>query len=171
MAFKLIIGLGNDEPTYANTYHNAGHLFVDYIHNHYPDFRAEKTAGYMNESGVAAARAMKRANAAPEETLIVHDESDLSIGEYKISSDRGSAGHKGVQSVFDVTGATNFTRLRIGIRPNIEHENRKKAGVPAEAHRAKAGEFVLKRIPTENREILEVVFKKASEEMFGAPEQ
>lgn len=158
-AFKLIIGLGNDEPAYAETYHNAGHLFVDYLAARYPALRAEKTSGYMNESGGSAARAMKRANAAPEDTLIVHDESDLPIGEYKISSDRGSAGHKGVQSVFDVTGATNFTRLRIGIRPNMEHGGRQKAE-----------EFVLKRIPPENRKILEGVFKKASEELFGEPE-
>lgn len=156
MRFKLIIGLGNDEPTYANTFHNAGHLFVDYLAAHYPALRAKKTAGYMNESGAAAARAMKRANATPEETLIAHDESDLMLGEYKISAARGAAGHKGVQNVFDVTRVNMFTRLRIGIRPQA-------------ARREKAGEFVLKRISPENREVLEGVFKKASEEMFGAP--
>lgn len=165
MTFKLIIGLGNDDAQYANTYHNAGHLFVDYLAAHYPalrthetGLRAEKTTGYMNESGAAAVRAMRRANAAPEETLIVHDESDIMLGEYKISTGRGAAGHKGVQNVFDATRANTFTRLRIGIRLKAKSGPRRKAET-----------FVLKKISPADKKTLEHVFAQAALKLFGDP--
>lgn len=180
--FKLIIGLGNNDPQYAETYHNVGHLFIDYFAARYPTLRAEKTTGYMNESGNSVARAMKYAHASPENTLIVHDESDLFIGDYKISSNRGAAGHKGVQNVFDVTGATNFTRLRIGIRPQVADQHGPNTNLanafsqrqPAEtsaksARRIKAEEFVLKKISAKDKKTLEETFARAARELFGEP--
>ncbi len=160
MSFKLIIGLGNDESAYANTYHNVGYLFINYITTHYPALPARKTTGYMNESGAPVRAMMKKTSAPPEHTLIVHDESDIVIGEYKISTTRGAAGHKGVLSVFEVTGANTFTRLRIGIRPKTETE-----------HRAKAEDFVLKKISASDKKQLEEVFAKAATELFGVPER
>ncbi|MDO8585254.1 MAG: hypothetical protein Q7R85_04035 [bacterium] len=157
--FKLIIGLGNNDPQYANTYHNVGHLFVDYLEKHYPALAAKKTAGYMNESGASVGAMMKKTFASPEHTLIVHDESDIYIGEYKISTARGAAGHKGVQSVFDATGSTDFTRLRVGIRPKTEG-----------ARHPKAETFVLKKISATGKKQFMDVFQKAANELFGAPE-
>lgn len=172
--FKLIIGLGNDDPQYANTYHNAGHLFIDYLMEHYPALPARKTSGYMNESGASVRAAMKKTSASSEHTLIVHDESDLLTGEYKISSARGAAGHKGVQSIFDVTGASDFTRLRIGIRPPAADQRGTNAdladALPRQSTpRAKAETFVLKKISSADKKILTGVFEKSARELFGEP--
>ena len=49
--------------------------------------------------------------------LIIHDDSDIEIGKYKISFDRGSAGHNGVESIIKSLKTKDFWRLRIGIDP------------------------------------------------------
>ncbi|MDO8664877.1 MAG: aminoacyl-tRNA hydrolase [Candidatus Liptonbacteria bacterium] len=139
---KLIIGLGNPEPEYDNTYHNAGKLMVDYLlkklvsggvskaacfHKKTSgnfesctvcDFRLVKPTNYMNENGKAAKAALKSFGTKADSLLVAHDDSDIEIGTYKTSFGSGSAGHNGVQSVIENMGTKNFWRLRIGIRPS-----------------------------------------------------
>lgn len=168
---KLIVGLGNPDEEYANTYHNAGFLFVDYLNKQQLAHNKQqvlKTDTYMNESGKFVAKMLKKTGAKPEEILLVHDDSDIEIGNYKISFSRGSAGHHGVESVIKSLKTKNFWRLRIGIRPALRLmlqrgeplKSKKKSGLPAEAHRAKAGEFVLKKISKKDLEIFEKVFEE-----------
>jgi PTH1 family peptidyl-tRNA hydrolase len=165
---RLIIGLGNPGKEYEKTYHNVGILFIE---NKIPpnskfqipnskNFEHLKTnililvkpKTFMNESGKAVKEAIKYFKVKPEELLIVHDDSDIELGKYKISFGRGSAGHKGVQSIIDALGAKNFWRLRIGIG-KAESERR-------QAMEKKAGEFVLKKITKEDLKILEKVFEE-----------
>ena len=146
---KLIIGLGNPDPKYANTYHNVGHLFIDYllkIEN--LKFKIIKSGVYMNESGRFVAKMLKKYNVEIEELLIVHDDSDLQLGAYKLQSSHGAAGHHGIESIQAALKTNTFWRLRIGIRPSNE------------AVRQKAEEFVLKKISDENKKILETVFEE-----------
>ncbi len=159
-AKKLVIGLGNPGPEYEGTYHSVGALAVRAIAGPLPwkPYRklflsAEAGAAifvlplvFMNESGRAAAAAAKKFGAAAADVILIHDDSDLPVGSYKISVGRGSAGHKGVQSVIDALGAPAITRIRIGIRP------------PREARRRKAGEFVLKKISPRDRAAFERIF-------------
>ena len=160
---QLIIGLGNPGKQYEKTYHNAGFLFIQYLMDKKPansEFRIQnsellKSDVYMNESGKFVAKILKKHGVKPKEILIVHDDSDIELGKYKISFGRGSAGHRGVESIIKLLGTKNFWRLRIGIRKT----SRKKAGLPAEAYRAKAGELVLKKISKKDWEILEKVFQ------------
>jgi len=95
---------------------------------------------YMNESGKAVVSAMRHFGAKPEETLIIHDDSDIEAGESKLSYGRGSAGHNGIKSVIERLGTEDFWRLRIGVRG---------------AHSEKAGDFVLKKISPEDKEKLQ----------------
>jgi PTH1 family peptidyl-tRNA hydrolase len=156
--FKLIIGLGNPDPKYANTYHNVGHLFLDFLIENRENFQFPisndhllKTDVYMNESGAFVKKALKKYNAQPEELLIVHDDSDIAVGNYKLSFERGAAGHHGIESIQQHLNTNNFWRLRIGIRPQNEKI------------RQKAEKFVLKKISATNKKILEKVFQKAIE--------
>src|SRR3989344_7663559 len=171
---KLVIGVGNPGKVYENTYHNAGFLLIDYLLSKKPaipnfEFRISKLLKpdvYMNESGGFVKKALKRKSSKPEEILIVHDASDLALGSWKFDFDRGSAGHKGVASVINALGTKKFWRLRIGIRPKIsERAPRKKADLPAEARRAKAGEFVLKRIGVRDKKALERGFEEIGERL------
>lgn len=159
----IIVGLGNPAEEYARTYHNAGHLFIDYLtgsEKHLENagfflFKKDngrvfiKTNVYMNESGGAVKAALKRFHALPVNLLIVHDDSDLKIGTYKLSESAGAAGHKGVTSVMRALGGDDFKRLRIGIRPRKEIKTR-----------LKAGEFVLKNISASDLKLLHSVFSE-----------
>lgn len=150
---KLIIGLGNNGEEYKNTYHNVGFLMLDYLKTKNIDLPLIKLSGFMNEAGKDARQALKKYKLTPEDMLVIHDDSDIPLGEYKFSTSRGSAGHKGVQNIIDILGTNNFSRLRIGIRPLETKEH------------VKAEDFVLKNISKTNLEILERVFAQAGEEI------
>ncbi|PIT92607.1 MAG: hypothetical protein COU08_01260 [Candidatus Harrisonbacteria bacterium CG10_big_fil_rev_8_21_14_0_10_42_17] len=158
MIYKLIIGLGNAEKQYNNTYHNVGALAA---------LRASKInalksavilgpSGYMNHSGQVIKKELKKHDAKPEELLVIHDDSDLMQGTYKISTGRGAGGHKGVEDIIHHLKTKEFTRLRIGIRP---HEKTGK-------HHEKASKFVLKKISKENLQVIETVIEKALSEFI-----
>ncbi|MDO8429958.1 MAG: aminoacyl-tRNA hydrolase [bacterium] len=154
--FKLIIGLGNPDAKYKNTYHNVGHLFVDYLDSRVSkvESRLLKSDVYMNESGSFVKKEMKKSSAKPEELLVIHDDSDITVGNYKLSFDRGAAGHHGIESIQATIKTNNFWRLRIGIRPAKEKV------------RQKSEEFVLKKISSANKKIFEEVFEKSTTEII-----
>jgi len=166
---RAIIGLGNPGKEYEKTYHNAGFLTIDFfventpISNSHPPaggliFKPLKTDVFMNQSGSFVAKIAKKHKLKPEEILIIHDDSDIELGKYKISFSRGSAGHNGVESIIKALKTKDFWRLRIGIRPI---KSKQKADLSAKTHQIKAGEFVLKKISKKDLEILEDVFAKA----------
>lgn len=152
-----------------------------------------KPQTYMNDSGVAAKSLVNYLNLFPERSaiedsteskgfciksstssgnklnnlLIIHDDFDLPLGEFKIEQSRGSAGHKGVQSIIDALGANDFWRLRIGIRPLSTTENIK-AGLPAGIRQLaeKAGDFVLKKFTREEKTIIDKIIPEAVKIFF-----
>lgn len=188
---KIIIGLGNPGLEYENTYHNAGKLMVDYLLKKLVscgesepvgfhkktlgnlesctigNLRLVKPTNFMNENGRAAKAALKSFGLRAGSVLVAHDDSDIEIGKYKISFGGGSAGHNGVQSVIENIGTKDFWRIRIGIRPKETIDRKQGAGLPAEARRTKAGEFVLKKITAADGKLMRSVFEKASEKLFG----
>ena len=165
---KIIIGLGNPDPEYANTYHNVGYLFVDYLNEKEKREHwikkpfAIRSKSYMNNSGRFIVLELKKSGAKPEELLVIHDDSDIELGKYKLSFGRGAAGHHGVESVQQHLKTNEFWRLRIGIRPPQE------ANPPSlKLRRARAGEFVLKKITATDKKILERVFEDAAKKIFS----
>ncbi|MCL5733336.1 MAG: aminoacyl-tRNA hydrolase [Patescibacteria group bacterium] len=172
---KLIIGLGNPSPESAGTYHNLGVYFIDELAKYLaPDekFKREKYFEYlkagglilikplvfMNESGLAAGSAVKffsnkKIGVTPEQILIIHDDSDLLIGDCKLDFGRGAAGHKGVLSIIGALKTRDFWRLRIGIRR------------PDEKERSLAGEMVLRKIPASQKAIFQSVAGALNEKL------
>ncbi|MFA5083808.1 MAG: aminoacyl-tRNA hydrolase [Candidatus Paceibacterota bacterium] len=194
--YRLIIGLGNPGAKYAPTYHNAGKLAIAYLmetaaetmtlvqKGKQKNFEYFKFADggslifvqpltFMNESGKAVAACLKYFGVKPKETLVIHDDSDIGLGESKLSFGRGAAGHHGIESIIDNLKTDKFWRLRIGIRKKgKEGTKRKEAGLPAdfvgrrrlrrpkaEAYRTKAGEMVLRKISPADNLILKKVIK------------
>ena len=163
MEIKLTIGLGNPGPEYKNTYHNVGRLFIDHLAGEKARFKKRgsfeyfqltdlptlvKLLTFMNQSGGAAFNARKYFNSKSREILVVHDDSDIPLGSFKLSFGRGSAGHQGIESIIKSLKTNKFYRLRIGVRP------------PRETQRKKANELVLKKIPVRERQILQNLFGK-----------
>lgn len=171
----LIIGLGNPDPVLEETYHNAGALAVQRIAERATNgdggvddgtalrFRAYKDSFayikinsaifmrplvFMNESGRAVHDAMRAFEVPAKNIIVIHDDSDIPAGEFKRANGGGSAGHKGIQSIIDHLHTEDFARIRIGIREKDE------------AHRKKAGDFVLSPISASDRKTFEGVFER-----------
>jgi PTH1 family peptidyl-tRNA hydrolase len=166
----LVFGLGNPGKEYETTYHNAGILALGALQSMSSDersaerkkekhFEYRKHGGiifaaaarggelFMNESGIPVEEALAYFKIPPGRLVLLHDDSDLPIGTYKLEKNRGAAGHHGVESVIAKIGRQDFWRGRIGIRP-AEPEDR----------RRKAEEFVLKTISAEDMALLEAEF-------------
>lgn len=169
LSVYLVIGLGNPGNAYTYTYHNVGMLALDYIRKHLPSswscselhsphkyFSYYTIIGpqkktiffvfprtYMNESGLAVLRALQYFKQPLSSLLVLHDDSDITIGSYKITFDQRSAGHRGIESIIQQCGGKNFYRGKIGIRP------------VQELVRKKADAFVLKRISKKDLTIFE----------------
>ena len=134
---KLIVGLGNPGEKYKKTRHNAGFLAVDelvlsikyQVLSTQSKFNAEilngavddkkiifaKPQTFMNNSGETIGAIVNYYKINTEDIIIIHDDLDIPLGEYKISKNKNSGGHKGVQSIIDHLSTKDFTRIRIGI--------------------------------------------------------
>jgi peptidyl-tRNA hydrolase, PTH1 family len=80
---------------------------------------------YMNESGKTVSKVLKSVQS-PEKLLVIYDDIDLPIGTYKLSYNRGSGGHNGINSIVNEAGTSEFLRLRVGIAPKDADGNMRK---------------------------------------------
>jgi len=167
----IIAGLGNPGKKYKNTRHNIGFQVIDEFKekNNFPKFKLSKKFNslisekiskkektvllkpqtFMNESGKAIRKTMDFYKVSPENLYVIHDDIDIILGKVKIVKNRGSAGHKGVDSTIRKIRTKNFTRFRIGIQP--------KKGKPKNPEK-----FVLQKFSKEEKKIIERVVKKTS---------
>jgi PTH1 family peptidyl-tRNA hydrolase len=156
----LIAGLGNPDPEYLATRHNAGFWLVDALARaHGATFSANKKleadsaeitlAGhrvrlikpmtYMNESGRAVSKATSYFKIPTENLLVAYDEIDLPPGRIRLKFDGGHAGHNGMRSIMSHLGP-KFWRLRIGV------------GHPGE--RSQVSSHVLRRAPASEEDLI-----------------
>jgi len=138
---KLIVGLGNPGSEYSNTRHNIGFLAVDQLAELYTiplckcGFQAAYGIGfvsgyktiiakpltYMNRSGEAVAALAAYYNITPAHITVIHDDMDIPFGQLRIKIRGGSAGHRGIASIQEHLGESEFTRLRFGVgKPDQE---------------------------------------------------
>lgn len=130
------MGLGNPGPRYARTRHNVGADVVSLLAERHGerlrqgkdlalvaevDLEGKRLAlafpqTYMNESGRAVARLVRRFGLSDLERLVVvHDELDLSLGVVRVKAGGGLAGHNGLRSIKAWLRSDEFVRVRIGI--------------------------------------------------------
>ena len=133
---RLIAGLGNPGPEYADTRHNAGFWWVDEVarllkaplnleRGHFGLVARAHVSGqtvwlvepqtFMNLSGKCVASVARFYKIVPEEILVVHDELDLPPGEAKLKRGGGHAGHNGLRDIHAQLGSADYWRLRVGI--------------------------------------------------------
>ena len=117
---KLIVGLGNPGKEYNNTRHNIGFQFIDgYLENKsVTDSWSNKFNGlylqtflngekviflkpqsYMNLSGGVVKRYVDYFNIDLDDILVVSDDLDLSIGNFKLRAKGSSGGHNGLKDI------------------------------------------------------------------------
>ena len=132
---KLIIGLGNPGPGYANNRHNVGFQCVDrMVRRHGPassrimhkahvssvqiggtKVMLAKPLTFVNLSGQAVSSLLLWYHVGVSDLLVIHDDLDLPLGRIRLRQEGGSGGHKGVLSIIGALGTESFPRLRIGI--------------------------------------------------------
>jgi PTH1 family peptidyl-tRNA hydrolase len=159
----VIVGLGNPGEEYQNTRHNSGRMALDFFRKSadFADWKEDtkakarvssgiigKTATvlvmpdtFMNKSGEAVTKFVKNQKAA-ERMILVYDDLDLPLGTIKLSFNRGSGGHRGVESVMKSVRTKKFTRVRIGV-----------------SHSSAAGKL---RKPSGEKEVVDFILAKES---------
>ncbi len=136
---RLVVGLGNPGPEYADHRHNLGFRVVDALAGKHglaftrrkgkeriaegeicgQNVILAKPQTFMNLSGRAVSRMSRHFEVSPEKILVVCDDLDLPLGRLRLRPEGGSGGHKGMRSIIDLLGTQSFARLRIGIdRPS-----------------------------------------------------
>lgn len=139
-------------------------------------FKAETAAGsglilikpqtFMNNSGFSVAAVLayykllpkklgllKTANADLSKILtVIHDDLDLELGQYKISVNSRSAGHRGVESIINQLKTKNFRRFRIGIKT-------------LELRQIPADKFVLQKFTDEEKNTINRLLSKIIDEI------
>ena len=137
---KLIVGLGNPDKEYLNTFHNLGFMAVDVVANRLGvEFSktkcramlAETKVGgekiiiakpltYMNLSGESVRELISFYKIDLKDLLVIYDDFDLDKGVLRLR-ENGSAGtHNGMRNIIKELGSEKFARVRIGFKPQGE---------------------------------------------------
>ncbi len=135
----LIIGLGNPGTEYEKTRHNAGRIILEFIAkaNDFSEWKSDmKTKSlrakgevegekfefmlpetFMNNSGNAVAPVIDTPKKL-KNLVVIYDDLDIPVGSLKISFNRSSGGHNGLESIIKKVKSKEFVRIRIGVSPH-----------------------------------------------------
>lgn len=176
----IIAGLGNPGEEYRETRHNTGRMALEYVRKQFdlPDWEENKKIKalvsegkvgsgkssqkimlvepetFMNKSGVSLVSLVKSKKAA-ESLVVIYDDLDLPVGRMKVSFNRSSGGHNGLESVIKSVKTEAFVRIRVGISPVTPAGKMKKpSGEKAVA------DFILGKFSPKEYEALKKVFKR-----------
>jgi peptidyl-tRNA hydrolase, PTH1 family len=131
----VVVGLGNPGRRYYGTRHNVGSLAADlllersvpvdrgkWVHGELSlvelsgkRFLVLKPRTYMNRSGAAVAPVVSGYGLTPSQVVVMHDDMDIPLGEFRVKHGGGTGGHLGVTSVVESLGEEGFSRIRIGV--------------------------------------------------------
>ena len=133
---KLIVGLGNPDDKYKNTFHNLGFTSVeksaslfgaDFTTTKFRALIATKTVAgekvifakpltYMNLSGESVREIVNYFKVDVKDLIVIYDDVDIDAGTIRIR-EKGSAGtHNGMRNVIKELGTDNFARIRVGFK-------------------------------------------------------
>src|SRR5208283_2441988 len=130
----IIAGLGNPGSRYEKNRHNVGFIVIDKLSEQYGIALEEKDSyclgkgsvegqsvillkplTFMNRSGNAVSKVLKKYNALPVSLIVIHDDLDLGTGVIKLKKTGASGGHKGIESIIQGTGTRDFLRVKVGV--------------------------------------------------------
>lgn len=175
----IIAGLGNPGEEYENTRHNTGRIILDQIRGEFDggEFEFNKklnaivAAGkvgkekvtfmlpetFMNNSGKSIAGLVKSVKAAGK-LIVIYDDFSLPLGRIRISYNRSSGGHNGLESIIKAVKTEAFLRIRIGTAPENAKGNAKLLHGDE-----KIGKFILGKFKDDEAKELRKVGKHAAE--------
>lgn len=191
---KYVVALGNPGEEYKNTRHNVGRIVLEPFvkKNDFSDWISDKKTKallsegkigkekafliepetFMNKSGFSLQSIITSKKKA-EELIVIHDDLDLPIGKFKISFNKSSGGHRGVESIIKAIKTEAFIRVRIGISPSTPSGKLKKPKGEKDVGDFILGEFkksemeILKKISKKVAEALEIIIMEGREKAMG----
>ncbi len=183
----LIVGLGNPGKEYEKTRHNSGRIILEHIAkaNDFGDWKNDmKTKSlrakgeiedmkfdfmlpetFMNNSGNAVAHVIDDKKKL-KNLVVVYDDLDIPVGSLKVSFNRSSGGHNGLESVIKRVKSKEFVRIRIGVSPHTPTGKLKKPSGEDAVLKFLLGTFKedeLKILKKQSKEIAEIIVCLASE--------
>jgi len=135
----VIVGLGNPGNRYRYTRHNIGFMVLEKLARDFEIDLKQKSFDalwgkgkingtdvllampqtFMNLSGTAVRQLVAFFKADINNLIVFHDDLDLPFGTIRLKTGGGNAGHKGLASITENLGSSDFMRVRIGIgRPS-----------------------------------------------------
>lgn len=175
---KLIVGLGNPGKDYEKTRHNVGFMMLDsYLQekNITKNWSAKfnglyieaninsekviflKPQSFMNLSGTVVRKFVDYFKIEIANILIISDDLDLNIGNFKLKDKGSSGGHNGLKDIERVLGTNEYKRLKIGISNNKNVDTK---------------DYVLGKIATDDMNILTNLYhelEKVIDDYFCLP--
>lgn len=165
----IIVGLGNPEEEYKNTRHNMGFDTINKIAEQYHiEIDKNKFKGiygtgtienekvlllkpqtYMNLSGESIREVLNFYKLDESSLIIIYDDIDIRPGTIKIRKTGGPGTHNGMKSVIQNLNKKEFARVRVGI------------GMPE--HKNDLINYVIGKMPGEDRKILDEATTKAKD--------
>ncbi len=131
----LIVGLGNPDKKYLNTFHNVGFMCVDRLveklgasydktecqavtaHTRVGGSKViiAKPTTYMNLSGNAVQQLVNKYKIELEQLIVVYDDIDINLGDVRIRKSGSAGTHNGMRSIVSMMSSTQIQRVRVGI--------------------------------------------------------
>lgn len=134
MKKRLIVGLGNPGPKYADTRHNIGFKILDHLaakkeldfeDKRYgaiakfnfkgKNFTLLKPSTFMNLSGNAVRYWLEKEKIEIANLLVVTDDLNLSFGSLRLKRKGSDGGHNGLKDIQIKLNTTTYPRFRFGI--------------------------------------------------------
>ena len=152
----IFVGLGNPGKEYEETRHNTGRMLLEWFGKlHGAEWSDDKKfkakiskvkvgktnvtlvlpETFMNDSGkslkVLFSPGVPSGGKQAEKMVVIYDDLDLPFGSAKISFNKSSGGHKGLESIIKTVKTEKFPRIRVGISStSLSGKIRKPQGEP-----------------------------------------
>ena len=169
----LVVGLGNYEPQYLNTYHNLGFMVADMLAEKLnvsfsktkckakiaeTTINGEKVIiakplTFMNLSGKSVAEFVRMFKIPLANIIIAYDDIDLNKGTLRIKKDGSAGTHNGMRNIVEQLGTDKFARVRVG------------AGRPEK--KEMLADYVLSKIDNESFNLIEPALTRAVENIIS----
>lgn len=159
---KLVAGLGNPGPRYAQTRHNVGFAVIDELARRWRapadkyERRHEALLGeaqvgaervlllkpqtFMNLSGRSVLAVSQFYKLAVADLLVICDDLDLPVGTLRLRAQGSGGGQKGLENILLRLSSNEIPRLRIGI---------------GKVDKSVTTDYVLSRFAPDERELIE----------------
>ena len=178
----IFVGLGNPGDEYKETRHNTGRMLVEWFGKSLDaEWKLDKKLNatvakvkvgktpvtlvlpetFMNNSGKSIKPLVTSVMSA-EKLLVIYDDLDLPFGTNKISFNKSSGGHRGLESIIKSIKTEKFARVRVGISPTTPNGKIKKPKGEDAVTKVILGKFKdeeikeLKKLSKSLNEVLEI---------------